>query len=250
MLSVLIYSVVAFLRGSRGAGILRGLGTLLAIVVIVLLTMAQRLQLPVIMWLIQNVLGYLVIALIVIFQPELRSALVRVGKSPMFTHFVRARWDASAQITKAVMTMSRERTGALLALQRSVGLKMFTDDGVHLDAEVSAELLMTIFKKDTPLHDGATVIRGNRIIAAACLFPLSENPNVDTRLGTRHRAAIGVTEESDAVAIVVSEETGTISVAQNGSLTRDIDEKALRKLLDTISSEEGFQAVPVRGAAA
>ncbi len=241
----MIYCVLAFLRGSRGAGILRGLGAVLGIVVVISITVAETLQLDVLNWLITNGLLSLVIALIVIFQPELRSALVRVGQSPVFTAFLQERWDVSQQITKAVMAMSRQRTGALIALQRSVGLKTYTEGGVRLDAEVSEELLVSIFKKDSPLHDGAVVIRGDRVVAAGCLFPLSENPNIDSSLGTRHRAAVGVTEESDAVAIVVSEETGQVSVAQQRSLTRNIAEKALRRLLHAVSVGEGFQSVPI-----
>jgi diadenylate cyclase len=248
LLAIFIYSVLVFLRGSRGAGILRGLAAVLAIVVIIFLTMAEYLELPVLDWLITNVLGYLVLALVIIFQPELRSALVRVGQSPVFTSFIRQRWDASEQITRAVMAMARERTGALIALQRSVGLKTFTEGGIRLDAQVSAQLLISIFRKGTPLHDGAVVIRGDRVLAAACLFPLSENPNIDVRLGTRHRAAVGVTEESDAVAVVVSEETGDISIAQEGSLMRAVDEKRLRKVLHAVSSEEGFLTAPAEEA--
>ena len=244
ILSLLVYSVLAFLRGGRGAGIVRGLGTVFGEGVIIFLFMAETLELRVLSWLITNVLGYLVIALLVIFQPELRNALVRVGQSPVFTSFGHPSWGGSQQIVKAVMTLSRERTGALLAIQRRVGLKAYIEGGVRLDAAVSAELLVSIFKTTSPLHDGATVIKGDRIVAAACLFPLSENPNIETALGTRHRAAVGVTEESDAVAIVVSEETGAVSVAQNGALARPVDEKRLRAILQVVSSEEGFQAGP------
>jgi len=243
LLSVMIYSILGFLRGTRGAGILRGLMAVFAVTVVFSIALAQSLQLYVLNWLIQNAVGFLVIALVVIFQPELRNALLRVGQSPVFTSFVRERWDASVQITRAVMAMSREHTGALIAVQRSVGLKTYVEGAIRLDAQVSAELLQTIFKKGSPLHDGAVVIRGDRVIAAACLFPLSENPNIDTNLGTRHRAAVGVTEESDAIAIVVSEETGDVSIAQNGSLTRRADEKALQKLLQAVASEKGFQAI-------
>jgi len=246
VLALLIYSVLAFLRGTRGAGILRGLGAVLGIVAGIVLILAKGLDLHVLDWLVKEVLGFVVIALIVIFQPELRSALVRVGQSPLFTSFVQQRWDASEQIAKAVTAMARDRTGALVALQRTVGLRTYTEGGVRIGAEVSAELLMTLFRRESPLHDGAVVIRADRILAAACLFPLSENPNIETGLGTRHRAAVGVTEESDAVAIVVSEQTGAVSIAQNGTLTRNVDEKTLRRVLHAVSSEEGFQAAPVK----
>jgi diadenylate cyclase len=247
LLALLIYSVIAFLRGSRGAGILRGVGAVLAIVMILVLTLAKTLDLHVIQALIGNVFNILVFALIVIFQPELRSALVRVGQSPLLTSFVKERWDASDQIARAVMTLARERTGALIALQRSVGLKSYTQGGTRLDAQVSAELIRSVFQKRSPLHDGAMVLRGDRALAAACVFPLSENPNIETSLGTRHRAAVGVTEESDAVVIVVSEETGEVSIAEGGSLSRGVDEKALRRKLHVVSSEEGFRTAPIEG---
>jgi diadenylate cyclase len=242
VLSVLFYTVLAFLKGSRGAGIVRGVGAVLGVVVIVFLGMTNLVEgFYVLEWLLTNVLGYAVIALIVIFQPELRSALVRVGQSPFFTSLVKETWDASSEIAKAATAMSRERIGAIIAVQRQVGLKAYTEGGVRLDAEVSAELLVSIFKGHTPLHDGAVVVRGSRVVAAACLFPLSENPNLDTNLGTRHRAALGISEESDAAVVVVSEETGDISIAERGSLARKVDEQTLRATLRDISSTEGFE---------
>jgi len=247
ILAFLFYTVLAFLRGSRGAGILRGLSTVLGVILVISLTMAGYLNLEVLSWLIEKVVPSLVLALIVIFQPELRSALVRLGQSQVFTRFLHQAWDPSAQIMRAVHAMSQSRTGALIALQRTIGLKTYTDGGTRIDAEVSAELLMSLFNKSSPLHDGAVVIRGDRIVAAACLFPLSENPNIETGLGTRHRAAIGVTEESDAVVIVVSEQTGDISVAEKGFLKRRVDDKTLRAVLQAVSSAEGFQAAPVGG---
>lgn len=246
ILTAFIYSVLAFLRGTRGAGILRGLGAVLGVILIVSLTMAESLQLHVLKWLISNVLGYLVLALVIIFQPELRSALVRVGQSPVFTRFNRERWDASAQIAKAVTALARERTGALIVLQRSVGLKTYSENGIRLDAEVSAELLLGIFRPTSPLHDGAVIIKGGRILAAACRLPLSENPSIDMALGMRHRAAVGVTEEADAIAVVVSEETGDVSIAQNGALARRVDESTLHAVLHDVSSEEAFRAQPIK----
>ncbi len=248
LLACLFYFVLSFLKGSRGAGVLRGLAIVFLIVVVIFLTLAATLDMYVLSWLINRGATFVAFLLIVIFQPELRGALLRVGQNPLFTPFFRESWDASHQITQAVMAMARERIGALIAVQRSVGLKTFTEGGKRLDAEVTAELLISIFRPGSPLHDGAVVIKGDRVIAAACLFPLSENPNIDTSLGTRHRAGMGVTEESDAIAIIVSEETGQVSVAQNGRLTRNVEEKTLRQLLHAVSSEEGFQAVPAKEA--
>jgi diadenylate cyclase len=242
LLSLLFYTVLAFLKGSRGAGIVRGVGAVLGVAVIVFLSMTNLVKgFYVLEWLLTNVLGYAVIALIVIFQPELRSALVRVGQNPLFTSFIKEGWNASSEIVEAATALAREHIGAIIAVQRNVGLKAYTDGGIQLDAEVSAELLVSIFKGHNPLHDGAVVIRGNRVVAAACLFPLSENPNLDTSLGTRHRAALGLSEESDAIVVVVSEETGDISIAERGSLMRKVDEKLLRATLRDISSTEGFE---------
>lgn len=245
LLALMIYPILAFLRGSRGAGIVRGVGTVLGIGVIVSLTLAQHLQLHVLNWLIENTVAVLFTALLIIFQPELRSVLMRVGQNPVFTRFFRERWDPSEQITQAVMKLSQQRIGGLIAIQRSVGLKTYTEGGVRLDAEVSAPLLLNIFEKHSPLHDGGVVIRDNRIVSAACIFPLSENPNLDPSFGTRHRAAVGISEETDALVIVVSEETGIVSVIRNGVIVRNVDEQMLRSKLRDLSSEEGFATAPV-----
>lgn len=242
LLSLMIYPVLAFLRGSRGAGIVRGVVIVMGIGVIVSLTLAEQMQLRVLNWLIQNAVAVLFTALLIIFQPELRGVLMRVGQNPVFTRFFRERSDPSEQITQAVMKLSRDRIGGLIAIQRSVGLKNYTEGGVRLDAEISTPLLLNIFEKHSPLHDGAVVIKDNRIVAAACIFPLSENPNLDPSFGTRHRAAVGISEETDALVIVVSEETGIISIIRDGMIIRNVDEQMLRDKLRALSSEEGFRA--------
>jgi len=182
-----------------------------------------------------SVLGF---ALLVIFQPELRRALVRLGEGRLFSLLPSGRHGVTNQIVAAVQTLSREKTGALIAIQREVGLGSYVEGGVHLDAEVSAPLLVTIFHRDTPLHDGAVVIRGDRVVAAGCLFPLTENVDVGSGFGTRHRAAIGVTEESDAIAVVVSEETGTVSFAVRGQITRNVEPAELRMILRSLYTPE------------
>jgi len=231
MLAVMYYAVLGFLRGSRGAGILRGFGVVVVLGVFGVLFLARFLQLNVIGTIASDAVALLSFALLVIFQPELRRILVRLGQSPLFGLFARSQKEVTNQIVDAVATMSRGKVGALIAIEREVGLRSYAEGGARLDAEVSAALLVTIFHPLTPLHDGAVIILGDRVLAAGCLFPLSENVDVSSGLGTRHRAAIGVTEDSDAIAIAVSEETGTISIALKGLLTRDLDPDGLRLVL-------------------
>lgn len=238
VLAVLFYYVLSFLRGSRGARILKGLGVVAVIMLFGLLFLARHLELHVIQTVVTGAVSVLGFALLVIFQPELRRALVRLGQSRVFGLLPHARRGVTNQIVEAVQAMSRERVGALVAIQREVGLRSYAEGGVRLDAEVSAPLLRTIFHPDTPLHDGAVIIEADRVLAAGCLFPLTENVEVGSGLGTRHRAAIGVTEESDSIAIVVSEETGTISFAVRGQITRDVEPNELRMFLRSLYTPE------------
>jgi diadenylate cyclase len=238
VLAVLFYYVLSFLRGSRGARILKGLGVVAVVMLFGLLFLARHLEMHVIQTVVTGAVSVLGFALLVIFQPELRRALVRLGQSRVFHLLPHARRGVTNQIVEAVQAMSRERVGALVAIQRQVGLRSYAEGGVRLDAEVSAPLLRTIFHPDTPLHDGAVIIEADRILAAGCLFPLTENVEVGSGLGTRHRAAIGVTEESDSIAIVVSEETGTISFAVRGQITRDVEPNELRMFLRSLYTPE------------
>jgi diadenylate cyclase len=234
LLALMFYAILRFLRGSRGAGILKGLGVVLVVGIFAVLFLARFLELHVIGSITSEAVGIFSFALLVIFQPELRRALVRLGQSPIFGLFTRSQKEVTNQITDAVATLSREKTGALIAIEREVGLRSYAEGGVRLDAEVTASLLVTIFSPVTPLHDGAVIIQGDRILAAGCLFPLTENVDVGSGLGTRHRAAIGVTEDSDAIGIVVSEETGGVSVALKGQMTRDLDPEGLRMILRSL----------------
>jgi len=231
LLAAVFYFALRFLRGSRGAGILKGLGVVVVMGFLVVLFLARFLHLRVLAELTTGAVALFSFALLVIFQPELRRALVRLGQSPLFGLFSRSHKELTEQLIDAVSTLSREKIGALIAIEREVGLRSYAEGGVRLDAEVSSPLLVTIFHPGTPLHDGAVIIQGDRIVAAGCLFPLTENVDVGSGLGTRHRAGIGVTEDSDAIAIIVSEETGGISVALKGQITRDLDPDGLRMIL-------------------
>ena len=234
LLAVMFYLALRFLRGSRGAGILKGLGVVLVLGFVAVLFVARFLELNVLRTIAAQSVAILSFALLVIFQPELRRALLRLGQSPLFSLFTHSHKQVTNQIIDAVSMLSREKTGALIAIEREVGLRSYAEGGVRLDAEVSFHLLVTIFHRETPLHDGAVILRGDRVLAAGCLFPLTENVDVSSGLGTRHRAAIGVTEDSDAIAIVVSETTGAVSVALKGQITRDLDTESLRMILRSL----------------
>jgi len=217
------YAIFLLLKDTAAEQVLKGL---IIITVIVMLT--GGLNLVVINWLLTRLLAISVIAFIIIFHPEIRRGLARIGRMGVFTA-ERATID---EITKAAGVLSKKKTGALIAIQRETGLRRYVESGVNIDAGVTSELINTIFMPNTPLHDGGIIIAEQHIEAAACLFPLTQNPNIPKTTGTRHRAAIGLTEETDAIVVVVSEETGGISVAVAGKLTKDIDLKELPKVLE------------------
>jgi len=225
-----LYVLVLFIRGTRTEQVLKGV-----FVLVLTFFITQQLKLEVINWILRHMFTFFVIAFLIIFQPELRRGLARLGQSPFFNLFAREEKIIS-EVVKAVAALARKKVGALIAIEREIGLKTYVESGVPLDSRVSSELINTIFMPNTPLHDGGIVIREGRIVAAACLFPLTDNPKVSKTLGTRHRAAIGLTEETDAIAIVVSEETGIISLALGGRITRNLDDKKLTNLLKSLYS--------------
>jgi len=237
VISVALYGLLRFLQGTRGAGILRGLVFFLVTVLITTLFLARYLRLPRLAFLLRSDLVLFLVPLLILFQPEFRRVLVRVGEVPLLSWFFKADAPVTSEIIRAAVRLSRDKIGAIIAIEREIGLGAYIEGGVRLDAQVTSDLLVNIFWPGAPLHDGAVVVRGDRVAAAGCLFPLTENPGVAKALGTRHRAAIGVTEESDAVAIVVSEETQRISVAYNGQLRTDLDRAALQNFFDEIAAE-------------
>jgi diadenylate cyclase len=229
ILAVIIYYVLVFLRGTRGAAVLTGLAVLL----ISLTLLTRLLGLDTISWLLSWFFGFFAIALLVIFQPEFRRVLAELGSHQLFASPTRGR-EVIENISAAAQTLAERRIGALIAIEGSIGFRGIEERGVEMDCRVTSETLTTIFFPNTPLHDGAAVIRGDRIVAAACIFPLSEQRGLDFELGTRHRAALGLTEETDAVVVVVSEETGTISVAHRGMLRRGLSRAALSQTLENL----------------
>ncbi|HUT35128.1 MAG TPA: diadenylate cyclase CdaA [Planctomycetota bacterium] len=238
LLALMYYLALRFVRGSRGAGILKGLGIVVVVGLIGVLFLARFLDLKVLGGIASEVVALFGFALLVIFQPELRRALVRLGQSPLFGFFARSQKEVTDHVVEAVTIMSRERIGALIAIERDVSLRGYMEGGVRLDADVTSALLVTIFNPATPLHDGAVIVQGSRVVAAGCLFPLTENVEAGSGLGTRHRAAIGITEDSDAIAVVVSEESGTVSLAVKGKLSSGLDAENLRTILRGLSGAE------------
>jgi diadenylate cyclase len=242
LIAAMIYAVLLMLRSARGAGMMRGLAILAAVAVV--FSGVRYLGLLRISWLLEKLLAISAVALVVIFQPELRRMLVRLGQTRFLGFFGRARSMALDEIISALAAMSKRRIGVLIAIQREDSLAQIVEGGTRLEAEVSSELLSTIFYPNTLLHDGGVVIRSNRVAAAGCLFPLSENPKLPRELGTRHRAAVGLTEETDAVVVVVSEETGRISVAVRGDLMLDLSVEDLKSVLHNLCYEAMESAVP------
>ena len=229
LVAIVIYEFLALIRGTRAALILVGVS-----VVILAFYFSRVGQLITLNWLITRVLPYAVFALIVIFAPEIRQALARIGRRLSFTRNSGSEADAYDDIVMAANLFSQNQTGALMVIEREIGLRTYVESGVAIDAQLSYDLLATIFRPSAPLHDGAVIIRGDRISAAACFLPLSMNPVLSTQLGTRHRAAIGITEETDAIAVVVSEETGSISLAVAGTIERELTVEQLRDRMGTL----------------
>ena len=232
-----VYAFLRIMRGTRGAGILKGLGLFAAMLAVVAILVTRVFQLENLNWVITSLAPVIVIPLFVLFQPEVRRALIRLGQNPMFRMFFRPHGGFTDELVRATFSLARDKVGGLIAIEREVGLRGYVEGGVRLDAEVTAELIKTIFWPGTPLHDGAIVIRQQRVAAAGCLFPLTDNPQFSAELGTRHRAGVGITEESDAAAIIISEQTGTVSLSVGGALQRDIDEKSLRRALEELAAE-------------
>ncbi len=232
-----VYAFLRLLQGTRGGGVLRGLTILLVILTAAVLVVTRVSPLETVNWVLTALVPVVMIPLFILFQPEIRRALIRLGQNPLFRMFFRPHSEFTEELVKATFSLARDKIGGLIAIERQVGLSSYVEGGVRLDSDVSAELIKTVFWPGTPLHDGALIIRQQRIAAAGCLFPLTDNPHFSSELGTRHRAGVGVTEESDAVAIIISEQTGRVSLAVKGALQQGLDEKALRRALEEIAAE-------------
>jgi len=240
IVTVLIYQVLLLIRGTRAVQLVTGLGVLLLVYAI-----SRWLQLHTLQSLLEYLGAVIPLALLVLFQPELRRMLEQLGRGGVLvtglTPHGLAREDAirlANDLSRAGRVLSLRKIGALIVLERRTGLTDFIETGIKVDGVVTVQLLINLFFPNSPLHDGAAIIRGNRVMAAGCLLPLSENPGLGRVLGTRHRAAVGISEQTDAVAIVISEETGTISLARDGELVRGLSEEELKaSLLDLFTPE-------------
>lgn len=231
---LLVYYLMRMIKETRARQLIKGI-----VIILLTLPISSLLNLTAVSYILRNTMQLGAFAVIVLFQPELRNMLEKVGRSNVgkildFTEINNTEKNDGVidEITEAVVSMSSKKTGALICLERETALGEYIGNGTIVDSVVSASILENLFVENTPLHDGAVIIRNNRVYAAACVLPLTNNTNLSRELGTRHRAAIGLSEVSDAVVIVVSEETGKISVAINGTLTRNLDGESLKKAIN------------------
>lgn len=243
ILSFIIYQIMVWIKSTRAWNLLKGFS-----VVLVVLAVAAVFHMNTILWIAENFFSLGITAVIIVFQPELRRALEQLGEKNILSSIVP--FDSSkkeeegitdrtiSELIRACFEMGKARTGALIVIEQSVSLQEYDRTGIPIDSLVSSQLLLNIFEKNTPLHDGAIIIRGNRIVSATCYLPLSDNMELSKELGTRHRAAVGISEISDSLTIVVSEETGGISVAREGGLVRNLDQEGLRKHLKALQKYE------------
>jgi diadenylate cyclase len=233
IVTVVIYEVLKLIRGTRAAQMVVGAGVMAG-----LLVLSHVAHLETVNWLIRNAVGYLVFAAIVLFQSDIRRALAHFGRAPFFRLLTKghAAEEAVQEIAVAAGMLAKDRVGAIIAVEREIGLRNYIEGGIPLDAKVSYDLLVTIFNKESHLHDGAVIVHDDRIAAAACFLPLTVNPRLSRELGSRHRAAIGLTEENDSVAVVVSEETGAISLVLDGNIERGLTPDQLRGRLRQLVS--------------
>ena len=242
IITVLLYQIFKWVKKTRAWALFKGF-----VVILIAMIIAAIFQLNTILWIFSKMFNVGIIALIIVFQPELRNALEQLGRKNIFTNMFtlddqRDKQERFSQrtlneITKATFEMAKYKTGALIVIEQEVALGEYERTGIPIDAAVSSQLLVNIFEKNTPLHDGAIIIRNDRIIAATCYLPLSTNMEINKELGTRHRAAIGVSEVSDSMTIVVSEETGKVSLVIGGEIYRDVDAESLRKKLNYIQKK-------------
>ena len=227
IVAFVIYKLYVMIKDTRALALLKGL-----IIMLIATAISKWLGLNVIYWLLQKTMTVMLVALPVVFQPELRRALEQLGRGGLFKKSVFLNEEEQEvlldNLAKAVAVLAKNKIGALIVLERETGLNDYIETGIKVDGLVSNEFLINIFIPNTPLHDGAVILRGNRIMAAGCLLPLTEDRSLNKELGTRHRAAIGLAEQTDAVVVVVSEETGIISMARSGRLVRDLDADLLK----------------------
>ncbi len=237
--AALIYVVLRFLWATRGSVLIRGLGLLLTAAAVGFFLLSKSLGLDRVEYVVEALAPSVVLGLVVVFHPEIRRAIVQLGDAPIFRRFFRRDTKVVPRLLRAIARLSNERIGALIAIERDATLAELAENGITIDAELNSYLIESIFFPKSALHDGGVVVRNDRIVAASCLFPLSQNPDVDKRLGTRHRAALGLSEDTDAFVLVVSEETGKISTASGGKLDFDLTiEQVEQQLYDALGRKQ------------
>jgi uncharacterized protein (TIGR00159 family) len=236
VVAFIVYEVLKLIRGTRAVQMALGAG-----VVVALFYGSEAAHLETVNWLVRNLAGYLVFAVIVLFQADIRRALAHLGGAPFFRYFARSEAieDSVEEIVVASTMLSTQRVGAIIAIERQIGLRNYIEGGIPMDAVMTYDLLVSVFQPASPLHDGAVIVQEDRVAAAACFLPLTVNPKLSKELGSRHRAAIGLTEENDAVAVVVSEETGRISLVVGGQIDRGLDADTLRTRLRSLMIHGG-----------
>jgi diadenylate cyclase len=242
VVSVLVYETLKLIRGTRAVQMALG-GTVL----VGLFYGSQWAHLDTVNWVVRNLVSYIVLAVIVLFQSDIRRALAHLGRAPFFRYFAKpeSAEESIEEMVVAASMLSSQHVGAIIAVERQIGLLNYIEGGIPLDAIMTYDLLVSIFQLNAPLHDGAVIVQNDRIAAAACFLPLTINPKLSKELGSRHRAAIGLTEENDSLAIVVSEETGRISLVADGQIERGLDPDALRVRLRALISQAGARRSPV-----
>src|SRR5213083_960162 len=231
IVSILIYEVLKLIRGTRAVQMALGGAFLVA-----LFYGSRWGHLETVNWLIRNLFGYIVFAVIVLFQSDIRRALAHLGRGPFFRYFAKpeSAEESIEELVVAAGMLAAQRIGAIIAIERQIGLRNYIEGGIPLEAQLTYDLLLSIFQPSSPLHDGAVIVQDDKVAAAACFLPLTVNPKLSKELGSRHRAAIGLTEENDSVAIVVSEETGRVSLVVDGQIERGLDADALRLRLQSL----------------
>lgn len=234
----IIYQLLQFIRGTHAVQMALG-----GVVLVVFYWFSQLFNLETVNWILRTFLPYVVFGVIVVFQAEIRKVLAHLGKTPLLGFSKQRTEEVIDEVVLASTTLAAQRTGAIIVIERDMGLRSYIETGIALDAIVTYDLLISIFNPGTPLHDGAVIVQGNRVAAAACFLPLTVNPELSRQLGSRHRAAIGLTEDTDAAVVVVSEETGTISLVFGGRIRRDFDGGTLKQaLLDLLEVRETGEA--------
>lgn len=247
IIAFLIYHVLTWIKNSRAWTLLKGI-----LVITVFLILAAVLRLNTILWIAKNLVSVFLLAIIILFQPELRRVLDELGRKKILRKILQSKDTGKNRLSdrtvyelvRAASELSRAKTGALIVMEHDTPLGEYIKTGIEIDAVVSEELLVNIFEKNTPLHDGAVIIRNNRVVSATCYLPLTERSDVNKELGTRHRAGLGISEVTDSMTLIVSEETGGISIAYKGALYRDLDEDGLRKQLSKIQDVEESSKKP------